>query len=102
MSTSVTLVAGLDDGYIIPFTRIAHPNLKFTPGSEPERDADLDTEPGAHAPRPGGILIVALLSGLSGAIMGLMFGGYLTAALAMMISAPLGVGIGLWIRGLKD
>lgn len=59
---------------------------------------------GAESPLtpPGGILIVALLSGVSGAIMGLIFGGYLTLAIAVFVSLTLGLALGLWCPRTGD
>lgn len=51
---------------------------------------------------PGGILLLALMSGLSGAVMGLLFGGYLTVALTLFLALPLGVGIGIWAMRFSD
>lgn len=78
------------------------PNIEF-PGDRgaSERRPSRNREE-LQAPQPGGILIVAVLSGLSGAIMGLVFGGYLTAALAVLVSVPMGIAIGVWSGRLKD
>lgn len=59
---------------------------------------------GAESPvtPPGGILIVALLSGVSGAIAGLVFGGYLTIAIAVFVSLTLGLAVGIRSRGTDN
>ncbi|MFG1345122.1 hypothetical protein V5F59_09535 [Xanthobacter autotrophicus DSM 431] len=55
-----------------------------------------------YARPPGGILIVAILSAVSGAIMGFVFAGYLSLALTMLAATSLGIAIGMWVRGLSD
>lgn len=79
------------------------PNLRHRQG-ENRRDVGLPApnDEGRSVRPPGGILIVAALSALSGAIMGLAFGGYLTVAIATLIALPLGIAIGIWMRGLSD
>lgn len=58
-------------------------------------------EPEAPDSRPpGSVLIVAALSAISGAVMGLVFGGHLTIATAVLVSVPIGVAVGMWVRGL--
>lgn len=70
-----------------------------TPHPSPARPPDA----GARQDRPpGGILLLALMSGLSGAVMGLLFGGYLTVALTLFLALPLGVGIGIWAMRFSD
>ncbi|MFG1288578.1 hypothetical protein [Xanthobacter versatilis] len=59
----------------------------------PEPDAP-DSRP------PGSVLIVAALSAISGAVMGLVFGGHFTIATAVLVSVPVGVAVGMWVRGL--
>lgn len=45
---------------------------------------------------PGGILVLALLSGLSGAIAGIAVAGYLTVAFAAVASLAVGLAVGIW------
>lgn len=49
---------------------------------------------------PGSVLIVAALSAISGAVMGLIFGGHFTIATAVLVAVPIGVAVGMWVRGL--
>lgn len=64
-----------------------------TPNPFPARPPETDARQGRP---PGGILLLALMSGLSGAVMGLLLGGYLTVALTLFLAVPLGVAIGIW------
>jgi hypothetical protein len=59
---------------------------------------------GAETPLmpPGGILIVALLSGVFGAVVGLILGGYLTIAFAVFVSLTLGLTLGIWVHRTGD
>lgn len=58
-------------------------------------------EPEAPDSRPpGSVLIVAALSAISGAVMGLVFGGHFTIATAVLVCVPIGVAVGMWVRGL--
>lgn len=61
--------------------------------------------PPAEAPEarpPGGVLMVAVLSAVSGAIMGCLFGGYCTIAAAIFITLPVGIAVGIWVRSLPE
>ncbi|MDI4664445.1 hypothetical protein K9U40_08925 [Xanthobacter autotrophicus] len=72
--------------------------------TEPER-VRITRRPGPDAPDsrpPGSVLVVAALSAVSGAVMGLVFGGHLTVATAVLISVPVGVAVGMWVRGLTS
>lgn len=91
-----------DGSIILPLIELTYPHLQYTEDPDHRQNAEYGPEGGAQAPRPGGILIVSVLSGLSGAVMGLLFGGYLTAALATLIATPLGIAIGIWVKSLKD
>lgn len=77
------------------------PNIELPGDNAGPKQREPQSHEEMQAPRPGGILIVAILSGLSGAIMGLIFGGYLTAALAVLVSVPIGIAVGAWGGGLK-
>lgn len=75
---------------------VRHPVERDALGPARRPDAPPQARP------PGGILIVAILSAISGAIMGFVFGGYISLALAILITLPLGIAIGMWARGLGD
>jgi len=59
-------------------------------------------EPEAPDSRPpGSVLIVAALSAISGAVMGLVFGGHFTIATAVLVCIPIGVAVGMWVGRLE-
>ena len=60
------------------------------------RDIDGD----ARGSTAAGALVLASCSGVSGAVMGLIFGGNISVGLAVLASVTLGVAIGAWARGL--
>ena len=95
--------AGLSSLERIPLVPTLEPLLHNAPFHRQEQ-GETGRDPKAHgeakSPPPGGILVVATVSGLSGAVMGLLFGGYLTASLAILIGSTLGVAVGVWARGL--
>lgn len=67
------------------------------------KDARQARKPESEAPDsrpPGSVLIVAALSAISGAVMGLVFGGHLSVATAVLVAVPIGVAVGMWVRGL--
>jgi hypothetical protein len=71
-------------------------NLGFRNDKDDERRKPVNGRAESPLKPPGGILIVALLSGVSGAIMGLLFGGHVTIAIAALVSLTLGLALGLW------
>ena len=90
------------DGTGIPADLPAFANLRL---DTDEVRARLARRPAPEAPDsrpPGSVLIVAALSAVSGAVMGLVFGGHLSAATAVLVSVPIGVAVGMWVRGLAS
>lgn len=78
----------------------AQVGLDGASGPSPE-----DRPPGPEtrqAQPPGGLLLLAILSALSGAIMGLVFGGYLTVAFTLFLALPVGIALGIWAARLAD
>ncbi|MFG1360392.1 hypothetical protein [Xanthobacter pseudotagetidis] len=71
-------------------------NLGFQGDKDGEQRSPMHRGAASPVTPPGGILIVALLSGVSGAIAGLVFGGYLTIAIAVFVSLTLGLAVGIW------
>ena len=47
-----------------------------------------------------GALVLASCSGVSGAVMGLIFGGHIFVAAAVLVSIAIGVAIGIWAGSL--
>lgn len=85
----------------------------FAPLSEGHCNLRLDADdeaanasPGSLRPRgrdarpPGSVLVVAALSAASGAVMGMVFAGYITMAGVLAASLVVGIAIGLWIARL--
>lgn len=57
--------------------------------------------PGQNTRPPGGaVLVVAALSAASGAMMGMVFAGYLTLAAVLVASLVAGIAIGFWVARL--
>lgn len=76
-------------------------NLQLDTDEEAIHTAGRPRRPQAPDARPpGGVLVVAALSAVSGAIMGMVFGGYLTLAAAVVLSLAVGLAVGMWIGGL--
>lgn len=76
-------------------------NLPFK--SEDEAPSRQRKPPEAPLARPpGGVLMVAVLSAVSGAVMGLLLGGYLSIAAAVFATLPAGIVVGIWVRSLPD
>lgn len=77
-------------------------NLQVDHGA-PEPSAVPPSAPEVPQARPpGGVLVVAVLSAASGAVMGLALGGHLGIAATLLIGVSLGVAVGVWARSLAD
>lgn len=97
----------LGDGLIVPFYAVPSAgrplaNLPFKDDETSTERNNLDPDGKAKAPPPGGILIVATVSGLSGAVMGLLLGGYVTTSLGVLIGSSLGIAVGIWASRLGN